>query len=323
MRSARTVRQTSAESWAVRLPAADALAGPPGIPPGHRLQTPQCMVRTPSRWTSRTIFRSRRSPGSSIAAIGTPFRVGSSGTRPAPRYSRRFRRQRHVFHARLGRRAPSRAGAADRRRRARTGQPRLGPLSRRPAIARGIPQRRQAQQGAAGGYRRHRGDRLSRADFFGRGREPLGARDTGEEGFRYSSSVYPIAHDLYGVPEAPRRPFCPLPGFIEIPLTTVRLFGRNFPTAGGGYFRPAALCASPAPRCAGPATSCAHRASSTCTPGRSTRTSRARFRRRFGPGCAIMSISAAPKTGCAGFCETFAGPEWIASFLTGRARNHH
>jgi polysaccharide deacetylase family protein (PEP-CTERM system associated) len=30
-----------------------------------------------------------------------------------------------------------------------------------------------------------------------------------EEGFRYSSSVYPIAHDLYGVPEAPRHPFCP------------------------------------------------------------------------------------------------------------------
>jgi polysaccharide deacetylase family protein (PEP-CTERM system associated) len=58
-----------------------------------------------------------------------------------------------------------------------------------------------------------------------------------EEGFRYSSSVYPIAHDLYGVPQAPRHPFCPLPGFLEIPLTTVRLFGRNFPTAGGGYFR--------------------------------------------------------------------------------------
>ncbi|MGE0258274.1 MAG: XrtA system polysaccharide deacetylase [Alphaproteobacteria bacterium] len=58
-----------------------------------------------------------------------------------------------------------------------------------------------------------------------------------EEGFRYSSSVYPIAHDLYGAPAAPRRPFCPLPGFIEIPLTTVRVLGRNFPTAGGGYFR--------------------------------------------------------------------------------------
>jgi polysaccharide deacetylase family protein (PEP-CTERM system associated) len=58
-----------------------------------------------------------------------------------------------------------------------------------------------------------------------------------EEGFRYSSSVYPIAHDLYGAPAAPRRPFCPRPGFIEIPLTTVRMFGRNFPSAGGGYFR--------------------------------------------------------------------------------------
>lgn len=58
-----------------------------------------------------------------------------------------------------------------------------------------------------------------------------------EEGFRYSSSVYPIAHDLYGEPDAPRHPFCPQPGFVEIPLTTVRIFGRNLPTAGGGYFR--------------------------------------------------------------------------------------
>lgn len=58
-----------------------------------------------------------------------------------------------------------------------------------------------------------------------------------EEGYRYSSSVYPIAHDLYGEPDAPRHPFCPQPGFVEIPLTTVRIFGRNLPTAGGGYFR--------------------------------------------------------------------------------------
>jgi polysaccharide deacetylase family protein (PEP-CTERM system associated) len=58
-----------------------------------------------------------------------------------------------------------------------------------------------------------------------------------EEGYRYSSSVYPIRHDLYGEPDAPRYPFCPQPGFIEIPLTTVRIFGRNLPTAGGGYFR--------------------------------------------------------------------------------------
>src|SRR5689334_13985170 len=58
-----------------------------------------------------------------------------------------------------------------------------------------------------------------------------------EEGFQYSSSVYPVRHDLYGEPKAPRRPFCPVPGFIEIPLTTVRLLGRNFQAAGGGYFR--------------------------------------------------------------------------------------
>jgi len=58
-----------------------------------------------------------------------------------------------------------------------------------------------------------------------------------EEGFRYSSSVYPVAHDLYGVPGAPRHPFCPLPGFLEIPLTTLRALGRNLPAAGGGYFR--------------------------------------------------------------------------------------
>lgn len=58
-----------------------------------------------------------------------------------------------------------------------------------------------------------------------------------EEGFRYSSSLYPIAHDLYGEPDAPRHPFCPQSGFVEIPLTTVRILGRNLPTAGGGYFR--------------------------------------------------------------------------------------
>jgi polysaccharide deacetylase family protein (PEP-CTERM system associated) len=58
-----------------------------------------------------------------------------------------------------------------------------------------------------------------------------------EEGFLYSSSVYPVAHDLYGEPRAPRRAFCPIPGFVEVPLTTVKILGRNFQAAGGGYFR--------------------------------------------------------------------------------------
>ena len=59
-----------------------------------------------------------------------------------------------------------------------------------------------------------------------------------EEGFSYSSSVYPVSHDLYGMPKAPRVPFHPLAGpFLEIPLTTTRVFNRNLPSSGGGYFR--------------------------------------------------------------------------------------
>jgi polysaccharide deacetylase family protein (PEP-CTERM system associated) len=59
-----------------------------------------------------------------------------------------------------------------------------------------------------------------------------------EEGYAYSSSLYPIAHDLYGMPDAPRTPFRPTAGLLlEIPLTTVRVFNRNYPASGGGFFR--------------------------------------------------------------------------------------
>ena len=59
-----------------------------------------------------------------------------------------------------------------------------------------------------------------------------------EEGYRYSSSTYPIRHDLYGEPDAPRVPYRPAgTTLIELPLTTLRIAGRNFPFAGGGYFR--------------------------------------------------------------------------------------
>ena len=58
------------------------------------------------------------------------------------------------------------------------------------------------------------------------------------EGYSYSSSVYPVRHDLYGSPDAPRLPYRPAGGsLVEIPMTTVRLGGRNLPCAGGGYFR--------------------------------------------------------------------------------------
>ena len=61
----------------------------------------------------------------------------------------------------------------------------------------------------------------------------------GEVGYRYSSSVYPIRHDHYGMPEAPRYPYRPdgTQGLLEIPISTLRILGRNFPSGGGGYFR--------------------------------------------------------------------------------------
>jgi polysaccharide deacetylase family protein (PEP-CTERM system associated) len=60
-----------------------------------------------------------------------------------------------------------------------------------------------------------------------------------EAGYSYSSSTHPIPHDNYGIPEGPRFPFYPLPDrrFLEIPVTSLRLFGRNWPCGGGGYFR--------------------------------------------------------------------------------------
>lgn len=60
-----------------------------------------------------------------------------------------------------------------------------------------------------------------------------------EEGYAYSSSVYPVRHDLYGMPNAPRFRFRPkgANGIDEYPITTIRLFGRTLPCGGGGYFR--------------------------------------------------------------------------------------
>jgi polysaccharide deacetylase family protein (PEP-CTERM system associated) len=69
-------------------------------------------------------------------------------------------------------------------------------------------------------------------------RNPWAFDALAEEGYRYSSSVFPIRHDLYGMPDAPRAPFRPGSGALcEIPMTTVRLARRNLPCSGGGYFR--------------------------------------------------------------------------------------
>lgn len=59
-----------------------------------------------------------------------------------------------------------------------------------------------------------------------------------ECGFQYSSSVYPVKHDLYGIPDAPRFKYnAGANNLIEFPISTVRKFGRNFPCGGGGFFR--------------------------------------------------------------------------------------
>ena len=56
-------------------------------------------------------------------------------------------------------------------------------------------------------------------------------------GYRYSSSIYPVKHDHYGMPEAPRFPYRLHDMLWELPPTTVPLLGRNWPAAGGGWFR--------------------------------------------------------------------------------------
>ena len=77
-----------------------------------------------------------------------------------------------------------------------------------------------------------------RAPSFSIGKGNLWAFDClAEAGYAYSSSIYPIQHDHYGMPDAPRAPFQVRPGMIEVPITTLRAFNRNFPSSGGGYFR--------------------------------------------------------------------------------------
>ncbi len=59
-----------------------------------------------------------------------------------------------------------------------------------------------------------------------------------ETGHVYSSRIYPVKHDLYGMPEAPRFPFLLKEyNIIEIPITTLDVAGKNYPCGGGGFFR--------------------------------------------------------------------------------------
>ena len=77
-----------------------------------------------------------------------------------------------------------------------------------------------------------------RAPSFSINQDNLWALDCiRDAGYRYSSSIYPVRHDHYGMPGAPRFAYASLPHLVEVPVTTVNLFHRNWPAGGGGYFR--------------------------------------------------------------------------------------
>lgn len=77
-----------------------------------------------------------------------------------------------------------------------------------------------------------------RAPSFSIGTGNLWAFDClADAGYRYSSSIYPIQHDHYGMPDAPRFAHQVREGLLEVPVTTLRMLKRNLPASGGGYFR--------------------------------------------------------------------------------------
>ena len=80
-----------------------------------------------------------------------------------------------------------------------------------------------------------------RAPTFSIVRRTAWALDVLEElGFLYDSSVFPVHHDRYGVPDAPRSPFLAVGhrgAILEFPPATLRVGGLNLPVGGGGYFR--------------------------------------------------------------------------------------
>lgn len=76
-----------------------------------------------------------------------------------------------------------------------------------------------------------------RAPSFSIGEKNLWAFECLERaGYQYSSSIYPIRHDHYGMPDAPRHAHR-VGNLLEVPATTLRFFSRNWPASGGGYFR--------------------------------------------------------------------------------------
>ncbi|MET1754801.1 XrtA system polysaccharide deacetylase [Novosphingobium sp. RD2P27] len=105
----------------------------------------------------------------------------------------------------------------------------------REAFAHDLAQSRKAIEDAAGvavtGYRA--------PSFSIDARTPWAHEELAAQGYTYSSSVAPVAHDHYGWREAPRFAFHPVEGsdLLEIPVTTAMFAGRRLAAGGGGFFR--------------------------------------------------------------------------------------
>lgn len=81
-----------------------------------------------------------------------------------------------------------------------------------------------------------------RAPTFSIGKDSMWSLEIlAEEGFIYDSSIFPIRHDLYGMPDAPRfahnHHLANGKIMTEVPPSTVRIAGTNLGVAGGGYLR--------------------------------------------------------------------------------------
>ena len=81
-----------------------------------------------------------------------------------------------------------------------------------------------------------------RAPSFSVGLDNLWVHDVlRDEGYLFSSSVFPVRHDRYGIPDFPRHPVVLTDAdgrtIWEFPMTTKRVLGRNLPVAGGGWMR--------------------------------------------------------------------------------------
>ena len=175
------------------------------------------------------------------ATTGTRASAASSATSTASSSCSTARRRKATFFTLgwIAERYPQLV-RAHRRRRPRTGQPRLRPPARerpepRPSSATTSTRAKALLEDIGGAA----GARLPRAELLDRHRQPVGASTRcATPATATARSIYPIRHDHYGMPDAPR--------FAHRRATTAcsrcrsRRCGccnRNLPSSGGGYFR--------------------------------------------------------------------------------------